>query len=344
MATFVIRRLVLVIPTFLGVTLLAFVLIHLIPGDPIDLIAGERSVSPERRVALEAQLGLDKPLPEQYLVYMVNLSRGDLGQSIVTRTGVLGEFFARFPATVELSLMAMIFALALGLPAGIIAAVRRGSAFDHGVMATALTGFSMPIFWWALVMIFFFSVTLGWTPVSGRISVIYFFDQVTGFMLIDTLLSGEKGAFTSAVRHLILPTIVLGTIPLAVVARMTRSAMIEVLSDDYVRTARAKGLSPFAVINVHALRNALIPVITVIGLQVGTLLAGAILTETIFAWPGIGKWMVDSITRRDYPVIQGGILLIASTVILVNLTVDVLYGVINPRIRHAASRPRADRR
>ena len=202
-------------------------------------------------------------------------------------------------------------------------------------MAVALTGYSMPIFWWALLLIFFFSVTLGWTPVSGRISVLYFFDSVTGFMLIDSLISGQKGAFTSAFRHLILPTIVLGTIPLAVISRMTRSAMIEVLNNDYVRTARAKGLAPVLVIGVHALRNALIPVITVIGLQVGVLLAGAILTETIFAWPGIGKWMVDSIGRRDYPVIQGGILLIASSVILVNLFVDVLYGVINPRIRHA---------
>ena len=334
MTSFVIRRLILIIPTFIGVTLLAFLLIHLIPGDAIDLIAGERTVSAERRAALEIQFGLDKPLPQQYLVYMLNVFRGDLGLSIVTRTGVLGEFFARFPATVELSAMAMLFAVTLGLPAGIIAGVRRGSVFDHTVMGAALAGYSMPIFWWALVLIFFFSVSLGWTPVSGRISVIFFFDRVTGFMLIDSLLSGDKGAFVSAIRHLILPAVVLGTIPLAVIARMTRSAMIEVLSDDYIRTARAKGLSPFMVINVHALRNALIPVVTVIGLQVGTLLAGAILTETIFAWPGIGKWMVDSISRRDYPVIQGGILLIASTVILVNLIVDVLYGVINPRIRY----------
>ena len=334
MLIFLVRRLALVVPTFLGVTVLAFLLIHLIPGDAIDVIGGERGVSPELRERLVVQFGLDKSLPQQYAIYLGNVLRGDLGQSTLTRNDVWDEFFVRFPATVELSIAAMIFALVLGLPAGIIAGVRRASVFDHGVMGVALTGYSMPIFWWALILIFFFSVTLGWTPVSGRLSVVYFPDPVTGFMLIDTLLSGEKGAFVSALRHLILPSIVLGTIPLAVIARMTRSAMIEVLSDDYIRTARAKGLAPFRVVNIHALRNALIPVVTVIGLQVGVLLAGAILTETIFSWPGIGKWMVESIGRRDYPVIQGGILLIASAVILVNLAVDLLYGIINPRIRH----------
>ena len=215
-----------------------------------------------------------------------------------------------------------------------IAATKRGSVFDHTVMAGALTGYSMPIFWWGLLLIIFFSGILGWTPVSGRISLMYFFEPVTGFMLIDSLLSGQKGAFVSAMSHLILPSIVLGTIPLAVIARQTRSAMLEVLSEDYVRTARAKGLGPARVIGLHALRNALIPVITVIGLQVGVLFAGAILTETIFSWPGIGKWMVDSIFRRDYPAVQGGLLLIAAIVMLVNLVVDLLYGLINPQIRH----------
>ncbi len=201
-------------------------------------------------------------------------------------------------------------------------------------MGTALVGYSMPIFWWGLLLIILFSGTLGWTPVSGRISLMFFFPQVTGFMLIDSLLSGEKGAFLSAVRHLILPSIVLATIPMAVIARQTRSAMLEVLGEDYVRTARAKGLPPRAVIGLHALRNALIPVVTTIGLQVGVLLAGAILTETIFSWPGIGKWLVDSISRRDYFVVQGGLLLIAGIIMMVNLIVDVLYGLINPRIRH----------
>ena len=284
---------------------------------------------------MRAELGLDKPLLVQYGIYMRELVAGNLGKSIVTKEPVLREFLARFPATLELSICAMLFAVSIGLPAGVIAAVRRGSAFDHTVMGASLTGFSMPIFWWALLMILLFSVTLGWTPVSGRISLMYFIEPTTGFMLIDALLIDEPGAFRSALSHLVLPTIVLGTIPLAVIARMTRSAMLEVLGEDYVRTARAKGAPPWQVIGVHALRNALIPVVTVIGLQVGVLLAGAILTETIFAWPGVGKWLVESINRRDYPVLQGGVLLVATMVMAVNLGVDLLYGLINPRIRHA---------
>jgi dipeptide transport system permease protein len=221
-----------------------------------------------------------------------------------------------------------------GLPAGIGAAVRRGSAFDHTLMGLSLTGYSMPIFWWGILAILLFSVTLGWTPVSGRLSFIHFIEPVTGFLLLDCLLAGNWPAFVSALRHLVLPAIVLGTVPLAIIARMTRSSMLEVLNEDYIRTARAKGLSPVWVIGVHALRNALIPVITVIGLQVGLLMTGAILTETVFSWPGVGKWLVESIRRRDYPVLQGGVLLVATIVMLVNLLVDVLYGLINPRIRH----------
>jgi len=201
-------------------------------------------------------------------------------------------------------------------------------------MTTALVGFSMPIFWWGLLLIIMFSGILQWTPVSGRISLMYFFPSVTGFMLIDSLISGQKGAFASAFSHLILPSVVLATIPLAVIARQTRSAMLEVLGEDYVRTARAKGMSPSRVVGIHALRNAMIPVITTIGLQIGVLMAGAILTETIFSWPGIGKWMIDSISRRDYPVVQSGLLLIAGLVMIVNLLVDLTYGLINPRIRH----------
>jgi dipeptide transport system permease protein len=240
-----------------------------------------------------------------------------------------------FPATVELSLAALLIALAIGLPAGVVAGVKRGSPFDHTLMGISLTGYSMPIFWWALLLIILFSGILQWTPVSGRIAVLYYFEPVTGFMLIDSLLSGQEGAFRSAARHLVLPAIVLGTVPMAVIARQTRSAMLEVLNEDYVRTARAKGLPPWRVIGLHALRNALIPVVTVIGLQVGVLFSGAILTETIFAWPGVGKWLVDSIARRDYPSVQGGVLLIATMVMIINLTVDLLYGLINPRIRHA---------
>ena len=217
--------------------------------------------------------------------------------------------------------------------AGIIAAVRRNSIFDHGVMAVSLTGYSMPIFWWGLLLILLFSVQLGWTPVSGRIAVQYYIEPVTGFLLIDTLLDGDFGAFRSAASHLMLPMIVLGTVPLAVIARMTRSSMLEVLNEDYVRTARAKGLASGRVVIVHALRNALIPVVTVIGLSVSGLLGGAILTETIFSWPGVGHWLVESIQRRDYPVLQGGTLLVAVIVILVNLGVDLTYGFLNPRIR-----------
>src|SRR5688500_91506 len=334
MLRFILGRIAVLVPTFIGVSIVAFSFIRLLPGDPVALMSGERVMSPERHAQISHALGYDRPLVIQYLDYLGGVVTGDLGHSIVTKRPILEDFAAPFPAALELSLFAMMFAVLLGIPAGIIAAVKRGSFFDHSVMGVALIGFSMPIFWWGLLLIILFSGILGWTPVSGRISLLYYFPQVTGFMLIDSLLSGQAGAFRSALSHLILPAVVLGTIPLAVIARQTRSAMLEVLGEDYVRTARAKGLPPLRVIGIHALRNALIPVITTIGLQVGVLLAGAILTETIFSWPGIGKWMVDSVFKRDYPVIQGGLLIIAGIIMLVNLTVDLLYGLINPRIRH----------
>ncbi len=334
MFSFILKRVSLVLPTFFGVTLLTFALIRLIPGDPVELLAGERGVSPERHAQLLAEMGLDKPLLVQYWNYLTGIFQGDLGSSIVTKEPVLREFMTLFPATLELSICAMILAVVIGIPAGILAAVKRGKPTDYTVMGLSLTGYSMPIFWWGLLLIMLFSVILDLTPVSGRISALFWIDDVTGFMLIDSLLSDEEGAFASAASHLILPSVVLATIPLAVIARMTRSSMLEVLKEDYVHVARAKGLSPLVVICVHALRNALIPVVTVIGLQVGVMMAGAILTETIFSWPGIGKWMLDSIFRRDYPAVQGGILMIATIVMMVNLTVDILYGIINPRIRH----------
>ena len=333
MLKFILSKLLYLVPTVFGITLVAFGFIRLLPGDPVLLMAGERGVSPERYAEITAQLGYDKPIWQQYLSYLNQLAHGDLGNSLVTKKPVLAEFLTLFPATVELGLVAIIIATLIGVPVGVIAAIKRGSWFDQISMTGALVGFSMPIFWWGLLLIIFFSGMLGWTPVSGRISLMYFFPPVTGFMLIDSLLSGQDGAFMSAVSHLILPSIVLATIPLAVIARQTRSAMLEVMGEDYVRTARAKGLSPARVIGVHALRNAMIPVITTIGLQIGVLLAGAILTETIFSWPGIGKWMIDSIARRDYPVVQSGLLLIAALVMIVNLSVDLLYGLINPRIR-----------
>jgi dipeptide transport system permease protein len=291
---FIMRRVGMLIPTFIGVTLVAFFFIRLLPGDPILLLAGERGISAERYAELQHSFGFDKPVIIQYLNYLMGLFHGEFGMSMVTRRPVWDEFFALFPATLELSFVAIIIAVLVGIPAGVIAAVKRGSFFDHSVMTGALIGYSMPIFWWALLAIIVFSGWLQWTPVSGRISVMYFFEPVTGFMLIDSLLSDQSGAFGSTISHLILPSIVLATIPMAVIARQTRSAMLEVLGEDYVRTAQAKGLSKLRIVGMHALRNALIPVVTTIGLQVGVLMAGAILTETIFSWPGIGKWTIRS--------------------------------------------------
>lgn len=336
MIRFLLKRLALTIPTFFALMFITFVMIRLVPGDPIEVRLGERGITPERLAQLRTEMGLDQPIWKQFLDYVSALLQGDFGTSIVSKAPILQEFLTLFPATLELTLFAMLFAILLGVPAGVIAASRRGGVYDQSLMGLALTGYSMPIFWWGLILILVMSNTLGLTPVSGRVDLIkFYYEPVTGFMLIDSLLLGQKGAFWDAVHHLILPTIVLGTVPLAVIARMTRSSMLEVLEEDYVRTARAKGLSWTRVVGVHALRNALIPVVTVIGLQVGGLLAGAVLTETIFSWPGVGKWLIESINRRDYPALQGGIMLIATIVILVNLIVDLLYGLINPRIRHA---------
>lgn len=333
MFTFFLKRLATLIPTVIGITLVAFGLIRLIPGDPIEVMMGERRLDPEAHAALVHRMGLDQPLPVQYWDYISKLAHGDLGQSLVSREPVSKEFAVLFPATVELAMSALLIAVTLGLLLGMLAGLKRGTLLDQGVMGVATVGYSMPVFWWGLILIMFFSVNLGWTPVSGRISIEYDVTRVTGFLLIDSWLSGEEGAFASAVSHLILPALVLGTSTLAVVARMTRSSMLEVLREDYIRTARAKGLNPTRVVVVHALRNALIPVLTVVGMQTGSLLAGAVLTETIFSWPGIGKWLIDSIARRDYPVVQAGILISAATFIGVNLVVDLLYGVVNPRIR-----------
>ena len=335
MLRFILHRLLLIVPTFIGITLVAFVFIRMLPGDPVLLMAGERAVSPERHAELMAQFGFDQPLWQQY-------ARAISAACCTATSAIPSPRRSRCSASSwrasrrrsSSRLCAIVLATVLGIAAGILAALRRGSWIDQLTMGTALIGYSMPIFWWALLLIILFSTKLGWTPVSGRISLTQFFPSVTGFMLIDSLLAGKPAAFWSAVQHLILPTIVLATIPLAVIARQTRSAMLEVLGELYVTTARSKGLTPRRVIWLHALRNALIPVVTTIGLQVSVLMGGAILTETIFSWPGIGKWMINSISRRDYQVVQGGLLLIAVMVMIVNLTVDVLYGLINPRVRH----------
>ena len=335
MLKFFLQRVALTVPTFVALMFVTFVAIRLVPGDPVEVRVGERGISPERLAYFRHELGLDQPVWKQFLDYVWQLLHGDFGTSLATNQKVLTEFAALFPATIELSLAAMLFAALIGLPAGTIAAARRGTMYDQTLMGLSVTGYSMPIFWWGLLLIMFAGERWGLTPVSGRIDLIkYYFEPVTGFMTIDAWLSGQAGALKDALHHLVLPAIVLGTIPLAVIARMTRSSMLEVLGEDYVRTARAKGLPSWRVVGLHSLRNALIPVVTIIGLQVGTLMAGAVLTETIFSWPGVGKWLIESIARRDYPALQGGVMLISTTVILVNLAVDLTYGLINPRIRH----------
>ena len=334
MIRYLLKRLIEVIPTLLGVTLIAFALIRMIPGDPVLLMIGERGATPEVMEHMRAAYGLDKPLPVQYAVYLKNVVQGDFGTSTTSNRPVIKEFGERFPATLELGIFALLLAIVVGLPLGVIAAVKRNSMFDYSLMTTSLIGYSMPIFWWGLILILIFSVQLGWTPVSGRIDLAFDVPQWTGFFLIDAWKSEDGfAAFKSALSHLLLPGVALGTIPLAVIARMTRSSMLEVLGEDYMRTARAKGLASSRVIFVHGLRNALVPVITVIGLMAGTIVTGAVLTETIFSWPGIGRWLVDSVLQRDYPVIQSGILLIAATVILVNFVVDLAYAWANPRLR-----------
>jgi dipeptide transport system permease protein len=335
MIAFLLRRLALTIPTFIALMFVTFVAIRMVPGDPVEVRVGERGISAERLAMFRHELGLDQPVWQQFLSYCQQLVHGDFGTSLATNQKVLTEFAALFPATLELSAAPMLLAVCIGIPAGTLAAARRGSLVDQALMGLSVTGYSMPIFWWGLLLIMLVGERWGLTPVSGRIDLIkFYFEPVTGFMVLDAWLSGQAGAVKDALHHLLLPATVLGTIPLAVIARMTRSAMLEVLGEDYVRTARAKGLPAWRVVGLHALRNALIPVVTIVGLQVGTLLAGAVLTETIFSWPGVGKWLIESISRRDYPALQGGVMLISSVVIVVNLAVDLTYGLVNPRIRH----------
>lgn len=333
------RKFISAIPTLIGVTLISFFLVRLVPGDPVMLLLGERGGSPEVYQEMQRNLGLDKPLITQYLLYMKGVLSGDLGTSIVSKRAVTEEFLARFPATLELGIVALFWAILIGLPLGVIAATKRGKFFDYFLMGGSLLGYSMPIFWWGLLLILIFSVQLGLTPVSGRLSVMFDVPLTSGFLLLDTLTNSEVrefdgfAPFFSALHHIVLPSIVMGTIPLAVIARMTRSSLLEVLGEDFIRTAKAKGLSPYRVVVKHALRNAMIPIITVVGLMFGSLITGAILTETIFSWPGIGRWLVASINARDYPVIQGGVLCIATMVVLINASVDVLYLWANPKMR-----------
>jgi peptide/nickel transport system permease protein len=331
MLAHIIRRILLLFPTLLGISIIIFLMMHITPGDPAELLLGERATEPALE-ALREHLGLNEPLYVQYGMFLKRLMKGDLGETIWTRQKVWIEVKQRFPATIELSIAAMLISSVLGVVLGIISATKQYSLLDYLSMLGALVGVSMPIFWLGLVLMLIFSLHLGWFPMSGRLSVGIDLDPITNFYILDALLTKNWAAFKDALWHITLPAFTLSTIPMAIVARMTRSSMLEVLRQDYIKTARAKGLSPGIVILKHALRNALIPVITVIGLMFGILMAGAILTETIFAWPGVGKWLYDAVLQRDYMVIQGGTLFVAAIFVIINLVVDILYAVINPKI------------
>jgi peptide/nickel transport system permease protein len=330
---YAIRRTLTVIPVLLGVSLLVFSFIHLIPGDPAITMLGERA-TPERVAQVREQLGLDRPLFQQYLIYLGKVVRGDLGVSIVRGDPVLTDLLRRFPATVELATAAILLALLFGIPVGIASAVWRRSLVDSISRVWALAGVSMPIFWLGVMLAWVFGVELRLLPTGFRLGSGISFEPWTNFVILDTLLQRNWEVLRDALRHLVLPAAALATIPLAVIARMTRASMLEVLSRDYIRTAEAKGLGQGVVILRHALRNALLPVLTVVGLQVGSLLAGAILTETIFSWPGIGRWVYESIGFRDYAIVQGASLFIAVIVVVVNLITDLLYAFVDPRIKY----------
>jgi len=333
MISYIIKRLLALIPVIIGVALVVFLIIHLIPGDPAQTMLGERATV-ESIERLRESMGLNQPLYIQFINFFRDLLRGDLGRSVMSNNPVIAEISVRFPATLELSFFAMIFAVVVGIPAGIFAATHQNSLFDNFSMLVALIGVSMPIFWLGLMLIWLFAVILGWLPPSSRLSVGIEMEYITNILIIDSILQLNWAAFKNVLSHLILPAIALGTIPMAIVARMTRSSMLEVLKKDYIRTAYAKGLQDRIVVYKHALKNAFIPIITVVGLQFGVLLGGAVLTETIFSWPGLGKYLVDAIYARDFPVVQGGILFFAITFVFVNLIVDISYAAIDPRIEY----------
>ena len=335
MAKFILRRLLILIPILFGLSVFIFFFIRLLPGDPASAILGERA-TPESIARVREALGLDRPLIEQYLDYITRVLRGDLGRSFITHRDVMRDFLQRFPATVELTLAAMIFALGAGIPLGMLTAKRRGGWIDQVGTVASLIGISIPIFFLGLMLKWIFAIQFPILPDSGRIDLIeYFIPRVTNFMTVDALIAGNFGGFVDAVRHLILPAVALGTIPLAIIMRITRASVVDVLNEDYVRTANAKGLPSQIIDRRHVLRNAMLPVITVIGLQIGLLLGGAILTETIFGWGGVGTWIYDAVTSSDYQVIQSGVLILAVIFIMVNLLVDISYAIINPRIRYS---------
>jgi peptide/nickel transport system permease protein len=331
--SYAVRRILMVIPVLLGMSLVVFFMIRAIPGNPAQVILGQKATK-EAVAALTHKLGLDQPWYVQYIKYLGSLLHGDLGESIRTGAAISDEIWPYLAATLELSLAAMIIAVVIGVNAGIISAWFQNSWFDYIAMVLALIGVSMPIFWLGLMEQWVFAIQLDWLPTSGREDVRSPIEPITNLYLLDTLLAGNTEQFMQVVQHLILPSVALATIPMAIIARITRSSMLEVMKSDYIRTARAKGLSMFWVVYKHSLKNAIIPVLTVIGLQTGLLLGGAILTETIFSWPGIGRYIYDAIGYRDYPVIQSGILVIATIFIFINLIVDLLYAMIDPRIKY----------
>lgn len=335
MIKYLFKRLLLLIPVLLGVSLAVFVVMHVFVPDPTYIILGQHATA-ERAAALRAELGLNDPLYIQYGNFLMKAVQGDLGRSLMTRTPVLKEILSRFPATIELAMAAMALATVAGVVVGIISAVKQYSLFDYISMTGALMGVSMPIFWLGLLLIVIFSVEMkGFLPATGLVGIGLEPDKVTGFMLLDSVLTGNRAAFTSSLRHLVLPAVALGAYSTALIARMTRSTMLEIIRQDYIRTARAKGLAERVVVYKHALKNALIPVITVIGLQTGSLLGGAVLTETVFSRPGLGSLVVSAIQTNDYPLMQGAVLFIATVYVMVNLVVDITYAFIDPRIRYS---------
>jgi peptide/nickel transport system permease protein len=333
MLRYVVRRLLLLVPILLGVSILIFFWIRALPGDPATALLGERS-TPQLIKEYKERYGLDRSIPVQYWDYLKVTVRGDFGTSIQSRRVVTTEIGQRFPATIELAVSAMIFAIGLGLPLGFFAAKRHGGIFDNLSLVGSLIGISIPIFFLAIILKYFFAVKWHWLPSVGRQDLLLSPDHPTNFYFLDGLIRRDWTALWAAIKHLILPAIALGSIPLAVIMRITRAAVLDVQHEDYVRTARAKGLPPRTVDGRHVLRNALLPVSTIIGLQTGLLLSGAVLTETVFAFPGMGSWLRDAIFADDYPVLQGGILFLAVVFVLVNLLVDISYAVINPRIRY----------
>jgi peptide/nickel transport system permease protein len=333
MLRFVIRRLLLLIPILIGLSILIFLYLRALPGSPAIALLGERA-TPETVAAIEREYGLDEPIYVQYWRYTKNvILEFDLGTSSTTRQTVTDELKRRFPATVELAVGAMIFATIFGIPLGFIAAKKYGTWIDHTSLVASLIGISIPIFFLAIILKYIFAVRLGWLPSVGRQDVLLRAEHPTNFYILDAIITRNWDAFVDAIKHLILPAIALGTIPLAIIARITRASTLDVQNEDYIRTARAKGVAPHTVDRRHIFRNALLPITTIVGLQVGLLLSGAVLTEKVFAWPGVGSWLVDAIENRDYAVLQGGILFLAIVFVLVNLFVDIAYGFINPRIR-----------